>query len=78
MSTGSKQSVSVTSKDLAGNTADQYEINDVTVSTNQFVLFYYSHTLLFWIIVAGIVLLALLILFIVFRRKKDDEDEEKA
>ena len=79
MSTGSKQSVSVTSKDLAGNTADQYEINDVTVSTNQFVLFYYSHNLLFWIIVAGIVLLALLILFIVFRRKKDDdEDEEKA
>ena len=79
MSTGSKQSVSVTSKDLAGNTADQYEINDVTVSTNRFVLFYYSHTLLFWIIVAGIVLLALLILFIVFIRKKDgDEDEEKA
>lgn len=79
MSTGSKQSVSVTSKDLAGNTADQYEINDVTVSTNRFILFYYSHTLLFWIIVAGIVLLALLILFIVFRRKKDeDEDEEKA
>ena len=79
MSAGSKQSVSVTSKDLAGNTADQYEINDVTVSTNRFVLFYYSHTLLFWIIVAGIVLLALLILFIVFRKKKDvDEDEEKA
>lgn len=79
MSAGSKQSVSVTSKDLAGNTADQYEINDVTISTNRFVLFYYSHTLLFWIIVAGIVLLALLILFIVFRKKKDeDEDEEKA
>ncbi len=77
MSTGSKQSVSVTSKDLAGNTAEQYEINDVTVSTNRFVLFYYSHTLLFWIIIAGIVLLACLILFIVFRRKKDDDDEEE-
>lgn len=77
MSTGSQQSVSVTSKDFAGNTADQYEINNVTVSTNRFVLFYYSHTVLFWIIVAGIILLALLILFIVFRRKKDDDDEEE-
>ncbi len=77
MSTGSKQSVSVTSKDLAGNTAEQYEVNDITVSTNRFVLFYYSHTLLFWIIVAGIVLLACLILFIVFRRKKDDDEEEE-
>ncbi len=76
ISTGSKQSVSVTSKDLAGNTAEQYEINGVTVSTNGFVLFYYSHTILFWTIVAGIVLIACLVLLIVFKRKKDEEEEE--
>lgn len=76
MSTGSKQSVSVTSKDMAGNTAEQYEIKGVTVSTNGFVLFYYSHTILFWTIIAGIVLLACLILLIMFKRKKDEEEEE--
>ncbi len=76
MSEGNKQSISITSKDLAGNPSEQYEISGITVSTSPLVLFYYSYTVVFWAIVAGILALAFLILLIVFKRKKDKDEEE--
>lgn len=77
MNSGSSQSFKVSTVDLATNNSEAYEIEGVTISTNRFVLFYYSHTILFWIIVAAILILACAIIFFIFkRRKKEDEDKE--
>ena len=73
---GSNQTFKISTVDLATNNSDKYEIEQVTVSTNKFILFYYSHTALFWIIIASIVVVASGTIFIIFkRRNKNGEDE---
>lgn len=76
MKSGSNQTFKISTVDLATNNSDKYEIEQVTISTNKFILFYYSHTALFWIIIASIVVVASGIIFIIFkRRNKKNEDE---
>lgn len=76
MKSGSNQTFKISTVDLATNNSDKYEIEQVTVSTNKFILFYYSHTALFWIIIASIVVVASGTIFIIFkRRSKNGEDE---
>ncbi|MGN1202166.1 MAG: hypothetical protein ACI4RF_02640, partial [Eubacterium sp.] len=74
MNTGMYQSVEITVKDLAGNQLEKpYSIENVTISTNIFVL-WYANKLLFWLTIAGVVVVAAgIIFFIVFKRRKRAE-----
>lgn len=76
MNNGSNQSFEISTVDLATNKSDKYEIEQVTVSTNKFILFYYSNTVLFWSIIASVAVAASAIIFIVFKRKSKSLDGE--
>ncbi len=75
MNNGMYQNVEITVNDLAGNQLDEpYFIENVTISTNIFVL-WFANKLLFWLTIAGVVVIAAgIIFFIVFKKRKKNEE----
>ncbi|MBQ8828281.1 MAG: hypothetical protein IJZ90_04000 [Clostridia bacterium] len=70
---GLNQSIEIVTCDLAGNESEIYKVDEFTVSTNIFVL-WYANTPLFWGTIAAVVLAAggIVLLVILKKRKKEE------
>jgi hypothetical protein len=73
---GAFQSFDIEAKDMAGNPAELYTVDRLTVSTNAFVL-WYANTVLFWSSIGGALLLAGLIIFFIFFKRRKKEEAQK-
>ncbi len=68
------RTIEITAQDYAGNTAEAFRAENVTISSNVLVIFY-ANKPLFWGSVAGVVgLTAILVVIILVKRRKKDEE----
>ncbi|MCI8371753.1 MAG: hypothetical protein HFI75_05040 [Lachnospiraceae bacterium] len=75
MKNGLNQSFVVDVKDLAGNAADAYSVDNFTVSTNIFVL-WYANTKLFWGSIIGFAMAAGALILIIVLKKRSKKAKE--